>query len=107
MEEAQILAYAWNSAPMAEAGMLRSLTAVGRELQFPIDFIDNDINMESTPASKNQYTTDLKFRLSKCREVYKVLIDEHMNIHREYVNASRPNPSIYEVGNHVWARRQN
>ena len=63
--------------------------------------------MEITLASKTQYATDLKFRLSKCRrEVYKLLINEHRNMHRGYINARWPDPFLYEVGDHVWTRRQ-
>ena len=56
-----MLTYTWNSAPIAETYMSRSLIAVGREFQFPIYFIDNDINMEITPESKIQYAKDFKF----------------------------------------------
>jgi hypothetical protein len=33
------------------------------------------------------------------------LLDEHCAWHRELVNASRPNPRIYHVGDAVFARR--
>ena len=89
---AQILAYAWNLVTRAEIDMSRSLVVVGREFQFLIDFIENYINMDITSLNKNQYAMDLKHRLTKCREVYKVLIAEYRNMHREYTNTCRPDP---------------
>ena len=86
---------------MVETDMSRSLTAVGREFQFLIDFIDNDINMEITLANKTQYAADLKFHLSKYKEVHKVLIDEHRNMHREYINTRWLDPFVYKVSDYV------
>ena len=88
VEGAQLTAYAWNSAPMAETDISRFLVAVGREFQFPIDFIRDDINLEILD-SKISYANSLQKRLQCCQEVYKVLIDEHRCMHREYVNARR------------------
>jgi hypothetical protein len=38
--------------------------------------------------------------------VYKILIEEHRSMHREYVNARRPDPFLFNVGDLVWCRRQ-
>jgi hypothetical protein len=106
-ESAQLLTYAWNSAPMAETDISRSLVAMGREYSFPIDFIDTIApSLDLSPNAKISYANDLKQRLKACQEVYKVLIEEHRCMHREYINARRPNPTLYEVGDIVWARRQ-
>ena len=106
VEGAQLTAYAWNSAPMAETDISRSLVAVGREFQFPIDFIRDDINLDISLDSKISYANSLQKRLQCCQEVYKVLIDEHRCMHREYVNARRPDPFKFEKGDYVWVRRQ-
>ena len=60
VEGAQLTAYAWNSAPMAETNISRSLVAVGREFQFPIDFIRDDINLEISLDSKISYANSLQ-----------------------------------------------
>ena len=35
-----------------------------------------------------------------------MLVDDHRNMHREYINARRPDTFVYKVGNYVWVRRQ-
>jgi hypothetical protein len=107
VESAQLLAYAWNSAPMAETDISRSLVAVGREFAFPIDYLDAPAPSLDVDASiKQQYHENLRSLLKSCRDVYKVLIEEHRCMHREYVNARRPDPIIFKINDIVWNRRQ-
>jgi hypothetical protein len=107
VESSQLLAYAWNSAPMAETDISRSLVAVGREFAFPIDYLDSPSpTLDTTSATKQQYHEVLKDLLKNCREVYKTLIEEHRCMHREYVNSRRPDPTIFQVDDLVWNRRQ-
>ena len=107
VEAAQLLTYAWNSAPMAETDISRSLVAVGREFSFPIDFIDQPRpNLEISVAKKLQYSDELRLRLKSSREIYKILIEEHRCMHREYINARRPDPFLFNLGDFVWCRRQ-
>ena len=107
IEAAQLLTYAWNSAPMAETDISRSLVAVGREYLFPIDVVDQPSpNPNLSAQQKLSYTEELRARLKGCREVYKILIDEHRRMHREYINARRPDPTIFQPGDIVWCRRQ-
>ena len=86
--------------------MSQSLIAAGQEFQFPLDVIKSDVNFDTPLFSKIKYAKDLTHRISKCHEVYKVLIDEHHIMHQEYVNARRPDPFLFEKGNFVWVRRQ-
>ena len=81
-----MLAYAWNSAPVTETDISCSLIVVGREYQFPLDVIPGDTSIDISPVSTFQYAKDITHQLSKCREIYKVLIDEHRTMHREYIN---------------------
>ena len=105
-EAIYLLIYAWNSAPVAGTDLSRSLVAVGREFHFPIDFsASKHLELTSTPASVQSYAKDQAHLLSTCRDVAKVLLDEHRTYHRELVNASRPDPRVYEVGDIVFAER--
>ena len=107
VEAAQLLTYAWNSAPMAETDISRSFVAVGREFSFPIDFLDQPSPHLDVPTStKLQYSDELRLQLKASREVYKILIEEHRCMHREYVNSRRPDPFLFHVGDLVWCRRQ-
>ena len=92
---------------MAETDISRSLVAVGREFSFPIDFVDqNSPNLNSSVQAKLKYTDELRLQLKASREVYKVLIEEHRCMHKEYVNARRPDPFLFNIGDLVWCRRQ-
>ena len=75
---------------MAETDISRSLVAVEREFQSHIDFIRDYINLDVSVESKLNYAHCLKNCLEGCHEIYKVLIDEHRRIHREYINSRCP-----------------
>jgi hypothetical protein len=49
------------------------------------------------------YLKDLAAWLSACRLVAELLVEEQRAYHREYINARRPDPCIYFVGNIVFA----
>ena len=44
-------------------------------------------------------------RLTACRAIAELLIKEHRAYHREFINAHRPNPRVYAMGDIVFARR--
>ena len=48
---------------------------------------------------------ELATRLSVCRKVAELLVEEQRAYHREYINARRPDPQIYSIGNIVFARQ--
>ena len=98
VEGAQLLAYAWNSAPITETYTSRLLISVGREFKCPLDFIWSYINLDTPLFSKMKYAKDLTHRLSKYCEVYKVLIDEHRTMHQKYANARRLDLFLFEKG---------
>jgi hypothetical protein len=106
MEAILLLLYAWNSAPIPGTDLSRCFVALGREFQFPIDFsADKHLELTSTPASVTSYSRDLATRLSALREVAALLVDEQRAYHREFINARRPDPKIYSIGDTVFARR--
>ena len=57
------------------------------------------------PASVTSYSRDLATRLSALREVAALLVDEQRAYHREFINARRPDPKIYSIGDTVFPRR--
>jgi hypothetical protein len=48
---------------------------------------------------------ELATRLSACCEVAKLLVEEHHSYHQELINACRPDPHVYSVGNIAFACR--
>ena len=60
VEGTHLIAYTWNSAPMAETDISRFLVTGGREFQFTIDFIKNDIDLDISLGSKISYATSLQ-----------------------------------------------
>ena len=104
MEAILLLLYAWNSTPIPGTDISCCLVALGQEFQFPINFsADKHLELTSTPASVTSYSRDLATRLSALREVATLLFDEQRAYHREFINARRPDPKIYSVGNTVFA----
>jgi len=98
--------YAWNSCPMPGTDISRSFCAVGREFAFPIDYSkDKHLQLTSTPADVTSYSKTLAKQLEAGTELAKILIEENRASHRELINARRPHPKIYAVGDTVFARR--
>jgi len=98
--------YAWNSAPVAGTDISRSLVTVGREFHFPIDFSSRKhFELTSTPASVESFAKDQACLLKACGEIVKELVTEHRAMYRELINAQRPEPRLYHIGDRVLARR--
>ena len=107
LEAAETLCYAWNSAPVSGTDLSRSLLVVGREFKFPIDIVNNKhitFNMEE--PNIRTFAQDLTSLLSKCQEIYKILIEEHRALHREYRNSQLSNPKKFELGDIVFTNVQ-
>lgn len=106
-EALDLLAYAWNSAPVAGTDLSRSLVAMGREFSFPIDFsVSKHLELTSTPSAVQSYAKNQATLMAACYDVAKVLLDEHRKWHQELANSSRPDPRQWQVGDIVFARRQ-
>jgi hypothetical protein len=106
LEAILLLLYAWNSCPVPGTDISRSLVAIGREFAFPIDFSSGlHWELTSLPSTVVSYLKELATRLSACREVAQLLVEEQPSYHCELVNARRPDPHTYSVGDIVFARR--
>jgi hypothetical protein len=106
LEAILLLIYARNSCPVPGTDISRSLVAVGREFSFPIDFsAGTHTELTSAPGAVASYSRDLAERLDACQDIAKLLVREQRCWHRELINARRPDPRIYSVGDIVFARR--
>ena len=98
--------YGWNSAPAIGTDISRSLLVTGREFNFPIDFSTEQHLMLTSSARKvSNYAADQAGLLSCGRLIAKELIHAHRSWHREYINSKRPDPRLYSIGDHVFAKR--
>jgi hypothetical protein len=101
-----LLLYAWNSCPVPGMDISCSLVAVGRKFAFPIDYSSGKHwELTSSPSTVITYSKELATRLSACRDVAKLLIQEQRTYHCKLINARHPNPHIYSIGDIVFARR--
>ncbi len=58
-----------------------------------------------TPTTVASYSRELATQLSALHKVAGLLVKEQRAYHREFVNSRWPDPTIYSVGNIVFARR--
>ena len=106
-QEAILLSlYAWNSCPIPGTDISRSFCAIGREFAFPIDYsTQKHWELTSSVPAIESYSKNLAKHLAASAEVAKLLIEETRAAHREYINARRPDPKLYAIGDTVFARR--
>jgi hypothetical protein len=97
--------YAWNSCPVPGTIILRSLVAVGQEFAFPIDYSTwKHWELTSSPSTMITYSKELAMRLTACCTIPELLMREEHSYHIEFINATRPDPRVYRVGNIVFAQ---
>jgi hypothetical protein len=100
-----LLIYAWNSCPIPRTDISRSLVAVGQEFAFPIDYLaGKHWELVSSPSTVTTYSKDLAMRLTAYRAIAELLVKKHSAYHCKFINANRPNPRVYAVGDIVFAR---
>jgi hypothetical protein len=103
LEAILLLIYAWNSCPVPGTNISRSLVAVGREFSFLINFsAGTHAELTSAPGAVASYSQDLAERLDTCQDIAKLLVREQL---RELINACRPDPRLYSVGDVVFVQR--
>jgi hypothetical protein len=104
LEAILLLLYAWNSCPVPGMDISCSLVAVGHKFAFPIDFSSGKLwELTSSASTVVSYSKELATGLSACCEVAKLLVQEQRSYHWEYINARRPDPQFYSIGNIVFA----
>jgi hypothetical protein len=98
--------FAWNCAPVPGTDISRCLLVTGREWHYPVDFSsDKHLELLSSPRSIRSFARRQAEVLSATRSIARILIDEHRAYHRELINSLRPDPLVFEPGDHVFARR--
>ncbi len=104
LEAILLLLYAWNSCPVPGTDISCSLVAVGREFKFLIDFSSGKHwELTSSPSTVISYSKELATHLAACRQVAELLVQKQRSYHRELINARRPDPCIYSIGDIVFA----
>ena len=107
LQNAKTSQFAWNSAPIDNTDVVRSLAAVGREFRFPLDVelsVIPPINDASNSALTN-YLRDVSIEAKFATSVVQVLIEERRLAHQERVNKDKVVSSL-QVGDIVKAHVQ-
>ena len=88
VECGMLAAYVWNAIPINGTNIIRSVLAVGRELNFPIDIdIDNiPVPIDSASVCVAKYLRHLQQDVQFSRQLLGWLIDDRRSIHRERTN---------------------
>jgi hypothetical protein len=103
LEKILLLIYTWNSCPMPETDILRSMVALGWEFSFPINFLTGKhAKLYSAPGTVDSYSKQLATWLSSCCTVAKLLVREQRCWYQELVNLHWPDPRIYSIGDIVF-----
>ena len=91
IENSKTSQYAWNSAPIDDTDIPRSLAAVGRHFKFPMD-----VKLSPTPTLNDAdesalytYLRDISTDSQFATAVLQVLIEERRTAHRERHNSQR------------------
>ena len=80
--------YAWNSTHIDDAGFMRSVTALGREFQYPLDMellksqTLNPINNKAL----FKYLLDVSMKSTFATEVLQMMVGERRTAHRKLWN---------------------
>ncbi len=98
-----LLLYAWNSCPVPEIDISRSLVAVGCKFAFPIDFSSGKHwQLTSSPATVESYLKALATCLIDCCKIADLLVSETRDWYRALVNSRRPDPRVYSPDNIIF-----
>ena len=106
-QNAKLSQYAWNSAPIDNTDVTRSMAAIGREFQFPLD-----VELRPTPTlndTKNSNLLEYLRALSNngpfAASVVATLVEERREAHRNRINSTKVQQQ-FKVGDAVTARVQ-
>ncbi len=103
LEAILLLIYAWNLCPVPGTNILISLVAVGQEFAFPIDYSTRKHwELMSFHSTMITYSKELAMRLTAYCAIAELLMWEQRLYHREFINATQPDPRVYRVGDIVF-----
>lgn len=105
LQNAKLSQYAWNSAPIDNTDVTRSMAALGREFRFPLD-----VELSPTPTLNDAQNTQLFEYLRNASNngpfatsVVKLIVEDRRATHRARMNKGKPS-QIFKVGDAVTAR---
>ena len=99
-------AYAWNSAPIDNTDIVRSLPAIGRELRFPMDTKLHQLpELSEDNNNLYEYLREVSNDSNFATSVLQLLIDDRRSAHQERVNKNSI-ASTLKVGDIVKAHVQ-
>ncbi len=105
LQNAKLSQYAWNSAPIDNTDVTRSMAAVGREFRFPLD-----VDLSPTPVLNDSQNSTLYEYLRTmsntgpfATSMIQVLADERRQAHRDRLNEN-VTPHPFKIGDAVTAR---
>ena len=99
MENCKTSQYAWNSAPIDDTDIPRSLTVVGRHCKFTLD-----VKLSPNPTLNDEdqsalyiYLRDVSIDSNFASSVLQVLIEERRTAHRDRWSSNRAAKSFHVV----------
>ena len=107
IQNAKTSQYAWNSAPIDDTDITRSMAAVGRDFRFPLDveLSGNPVLNDSTNNALFTYLRNVSNDSIFAQSIVKVLIEERRARHMERHNKTKT-PPVFKVGDVVKAHVQ-
>jgi hypothetical protein len=107
VEAVHCFTYAWNASVIDGTDIVRSVAALGREFQFPLDL---QLAREPVPVNGNlsELHSFLRIHQNNARvatEILRIITEERRTYHRERVNNDRE-PVFFQVGDVVMVRVQ-
>ena len=80
--------YAWNSAPIDDTDVMRSVAALGREFRFPMDteLIETPVLNSKDNSALFKYLRDVSTNSTFSTAVLQILVEERRTAHRERWN---------------------
>ena len=107
MRIAKTTQYAWNSAPIDNTDIARSMAAVGRDFRFPLDVKLSKLPTLNDPNNNAlyNYLRDVSTESTFAISVLQILIEERRLLHQQRINKDRKQ-SNFKVGDIVKAHVQ-
>jgi hypothetical protein len=101
-QNAKTSQYAWNSAPIDDTDVMRSVAAIGREFRFPLDieFLGTPTLNDDSNSGLYNYLRHVSGNSTFAIGVLQTLIEERRTAHRDRWNKSRV-PQEFKVGDVV------
>ena len=107
IQNAKTSQYAWNSAPIDDTDISRSMAAVGRDFKFPMDVELSSMPTisDNTNSALFKYLRDVSNDSKFATSVVQILVEERRDAHRQRWNKDKIE-ELFELGDVVKAHVQ-